>query len=262
MLFLTFSGVPATKLRLRKAHFSLLGIELLLLVLGLIYCIYSPLIGIGVVLLFMTPTATAAPSIVSLLGGDVGFVASSMLLAHGSIVILAPLLLPIISPSGATLPFVTQATEIFSSLTFLVLLPIGLAWGVRALRPALSERIAQQRQLPYFIWLSSLVLLMAHTQQLLLTDPHSWNWRDMSSCLAVGLVVCLLEFSLGHSLARPLGIERHAARQSLGQKNTTLALWLATFFLPPLIATVVAGYILWQNLFITLLMMRRCPPSS
>lgn len=258
MLFLTFLGVPPRGLRLERAHFFLLGIELLLIALGLAVYSLAPSLGVGLVLLLMTPTATAAPSIVFLLGGNVGFVASSMLLAHGLVVGLAPVVLPVItSGSHANLSFLAQATEVLLSIAPLVLLPIVLAWGLRAGCPQIAQSIVVRKRLPYFIWLSSLVLLMAHTGQLLTDYAEVWSWSDLTLYLILGFVVCALEFALGHYIAPILGGERQAIRQSLGQKNTTLALWLATNFLPPLTATAAASYILWQNLFITIVMMRR-----
>lgn len=263
MLFLTFLGVPPRQLQLERAHAVLIAVELLLVGLGLLVYRFCPSLGVGVVLLLMTPTATAAPSIVALLGGRVGFVASSMLLAHAQTVVLAPLLLPLIAPvSPVTTSFVGQVLEVLGSLAPLVLLPIALAWGLRLCCPRQATCLADQKQLPYIIWLASLVLLMAHTGQLLSRYADVWSWTTLGGYLAMGFGVCLLEFALGHYLAPRLGLERHAVRQSLGQKNTTLALWLATSFLPPLVATAAASYILWQNLVITLLMMRHRKASS
>ena len=42
-----------------------------------------------------------------------------------------------------------------------------------------------------------------------------------------------------------------AFRQAMGQKNTALVLWLCIAFLPPLAAPGIAGYIAWQNFFLS-----------
>lgn len=258
MLFLTFLGVAPSALRPRWAHLWLTVVELLLIALGLAVHAVCPTVGVGAVLLLMTPTATAAPSIVHLLGGNVGFVAGAMILAHGRAVLLTPLLLPLISPeTTGSLSFASQATEVLASIAPLVLVPIALAWGLRWGCPTWAGRLSAYKQLPYLIWLSSLVLLMTRTAQLLVDYAEAWAWGDLVLYLAIGLAVCALEFALGHVLAPRLGVERHAARQSLAQKNTTLALWLATLYLPPLSATAAASYILWQNIAITFLMLRR-----
>ena len=59
------------------------------------------------------------------------------------------------------------------------------------------------------------------------------------------------------SLARRIGVEEVACRQSMGQKNTALTLWLCITFMHPLVAPGIAGYIAWQNFFLTYYMNRR-----
>jgi BASS family bile acid:Na+ symporter len=38
-----------------------------------------------------------------------------------------------------------------------------------------------------------------------------------------------------------------SASQSLGQKNTVLAIWIATTYLNPIVSVAPAAYILWHN---------------
>ena len=68
---------------------------------------------------------------------------------------------------------------------------------------------------------------------------------------AVGLVACALQFNLGRLLGPRLGVDVVAFRQAMGQKNTALVLWLCIAFLPPLAAPGIAGYIAWQNFFLS-----------
>ena len=74
---------------------------------------------------------------------------------------------------------------------------------------------------------------------------------------AVGLLACAIQFTLGSHLARRIGVEEVACRQSMGQKNTALTLWLCITFMHPLVAPGIAGYIAWQNFFLTYYMNRR-----
>jgi len=61
------------------------------------------------------------------------------------------------------------------------------------------------------------------------------------------LVICLVQFALGHWLGRRYGDES-AGGQALGQKNTVLAIWLAQSFLNPLACIAPTAYIVWQNI--------------
>ena len=61
-----------------------------------------------------------------------------------------------------------------------------------------------------------------------------------------GLVLCLAQFKVGRMLGRRYG-DAVAGGQSLGQKNTVLAVWMAQSFLDPIASIAPTAYIVWQN---------------
>lgn len=254
MLFLTFLRVMPSDLRLRRAHFVLLLIQIVL-TLGA-YC-FAPhgVLRECIVLLLLTPTATAAPAIVQLLSGDTGFTTSYTLLSHTMVILIAPMLLQSLSPGiNIQINFVEQAGQIFMSIAPLIVPPILSAWTLARVLPRSAELLRSNRQMPFFIWLTSLILLMAHTTKIMTEQADMWSWIDVGRYIAISFGVCSVLFGIGSYLPFVLNQERHALRQSMGQKNTTLALWLATLFLSPLTSIAVASYIIWQNLIITYLM--------
>ena len=60
------------------------------------------------------------------------------------------------------------------------------------------------------------------------------------------LVICLVQFRFGRWLGRRYG-DAVAGGQSLGQKNTVLAVWMAQSFLDPISSVAPTAYIVWQN---------------
>lgn len=71
--------------------------------------------------------------------------------------------------------------------------------------------------------------------------------RDPGLWLAfAALVICLVQFKVGRSLGRRYG-DAPAGGQSLGQKNTVLAVWMAQSFLDPISSIAPTAYIVWQN---------------
>ena len=64
---------------------------------------------------------------------------------------------------------------------------------------------------------------------------------------AVALVICLMQFGVGHWLGKRYG-DKAAGGQALGQKNTVMAIWLAQAFLNPLSCVAPTAYIVWQNI--------------
>ncbi len=62
----------------------------------------------------------------------------------------------------------------------------------------------------------------------------------------VALGACLIQFKVGRMLGRRYG-DPAAGGQSLGQKNTVLAVWMAQSFLDPISSIAPTAYIMWQN---------------
>ena len=63
----------------------------------------------------------------------------------------------------------------------------------------------------------------------------------------VALVICATQFIVGRIIGRKYG-DASAGGQSLGQKNTVMAVWMAQSFLDPLSSVAPTAYIVWQNL--------------
>lgn len=260
MLFLTFLGVRPESLRLRKAHGYLLLVQSLLVALG--YVLALPLgqtLAAAVLLCLITPAATASPVIVRLLGGDAGFTTTYVLLSHLAIVLVAPIVLPWASGEAVSMSlgdFALEASHILRQVSMLILPALGIGWLTRRYMPSLAGWLSSRPQLSMFFWHTSLLLLMGHTVHMI----HEWEGGAsgglMLSMAVVGLLTCLLQMALGQWLAPRLGLDASAVRHALGQKNTTLAIWLGSLFLSPMVALSSAAYIVWQNMAITYLMSR------
>ena len=106
------------------------------------------------------------------------------------------------------------------------------------------------------LWLSSLLFILGKSVSFVLKEGSEQVGLLIAS-FAVGLLACAIQFTLGSHLARRIGVEEVACRQSMGQKNTALTLWLCITFMHPLVAPGIAGYIAWQNFFLTYYMNRR-----
>ena len=78
-----------------------------------------------------------------------------------------------------------------------------------------------------------------------LTDISDWYVAillGVASCTA-----CASQFFLGKVIGGRYG-ERISGGQSLGQKNTILAIWMAHTYLNPLASFAPGTYVLWQNI--------------
>lgn len=89
-------------------------------------------------------------------------------------------------------------------------------------------------------------MVLGRTVEFLLAQPKE-NYTVEVLLAAVALVICLLQFTLGRYIGRRFG-DTVAGGQSIGQKNTVLAIWMAQTWLDPLSSVAPAAYVIWQNI--------------
>ena len=204
---------------------------------------------------FLAPAAAAAGAMTSLMDGDTGFATGYTIVTHGLICLVAPFLLPLLD-SHSHLPFWTLSGQIALLVIRMVMLPIVLAWLVRGVMKSMGKTPHPPKKLTYLLWLSSLLFILGKSVSFVLKEGSEQVGLLIAS-FAVGLLACAIQFTLGSHLAHRIGVEEVACRQSMGQKNTALTLWLCITFMHPLVAPGIAGYIAWQNFFLTYYMNRR-----
>ena len=237
------------------------------------------IISQGLMLCVLMPTASAAAIIAGKLGGSIQNLTSFTLLSNIATAVIVPLFFPIVNPS-AGIEFTEAFLMILKRITPLLLCPFFAAWILRIVYNAyhrqhhtgktftLSTRWAS---MPFYIWIAALVILMADLTYTLIHQEYSF-WTITLLCVG-SLATCLLQFGLGkwigyHFPAANKGedyrdvlinpeaahfsmeqISRITAGQAFGQKNTTLAIWMAQAYLVPVASMAPAAYIIWQNLF-------------
>ena len=94
----------------------------------------------------------------------------------------------------------------------------------------------------FYIWAFALALVMGQTARSLInSDASAW-------LVALGgLFTCLVQFFFGKRIGSVYN-DRISAGQALGQKNTILAIWMASTYLHPLATIAPGSYVLWQNI--------------
>ena len=237
------------------------------------------IISQGVMLCVLMPTASAAAIIAGKLGGSIQNLTSFTMLSNVATAVIVPLFFPVVNPS-AGIEFAEAFLMILKRITPLLLCPFFAAWILRIVCNAyhhkrktgktfsLSTRLAP---MPFYIWIVALVILMADLTNTLIHQEYSL-WTITILCVG-SLATCLLQFGLGKwigyrfpattkgedyrdVLINPEAanynmeqVSRITAGQAFGQKNTTLAIWMAQAYLVPVASMAPAAYIIWQNLF-------------
>lgn len=289
MLFFTFCKINPADLRLRKWHCIVLAVQMILGVAvyyGLHYGLYGKLpakdiaiISQGLMLCVLMPTASAAAIIAGKLGGSIQNLTSFTLLSNIATAIVVPIFFPVVNPE-AGIEFWQAFWMILNKISPLLIAPFIAACLLRWLydqyqkkrgsekRFTLSPRLAS---MPFYVWVFTLVILMGDLTYSLIHQSYNL-WTIIILCVG-SLITCLMQFGLGKWIGYcyPAGtkgsnykdilinpaaanysmqkVSQITAGQAFGQKNTTLAIWMAQAYLVPIASMAPAAYIIWQNLF-------------
>lgn len=241
MLFVTFCRVKVRDMRLQGVHGWLLLFQLL--VSGAIYLMLLPLnptLAQGGMICVLAPVAMAAVVIGGMLGANITTMATYSLVCNLSIAAIAPAVLSLVG-NGAC-----GFWEILSRIAPLLVGPFVAAQFFRLLLPKAAGWVAAHGQLSFYMWLLSLIIIIGRTTSYIL-DLGSEHLLLEIALAFVALIVCLIQFKVGRMVGRRYG-DAPAGGQSLGQKNTVLAVWMAQSFLDPISSIAPTAYIVWQNM--------------
>lgn len=242
MLFVTFCKVRIRDLKYTKLHLFMVLFQVVAT--PLVYYLFLPMgdiIAQGAMVCFLAPVAMAAVAVGAMLGGRVSTIASYTLICNLVIAFVAPYFLDLFGNGECTLQ------QILWRVAPLLLAPLLMAQLMKLVWRGGAEWIGAHSQMSFYMWLVSMLVTLARTTNFIV------DVRDeVSLSLGVGLVfvalfACVMQFVLGRKLGNYFG-EAVAGTQSLGQKNTVLAVWLAQSFLSPVSSIAPTAYIIWQNL--------------
>lgn len=247
MLFITYCKINYRDFKPQKFHLVLLAVQMLLsFAVYFVVLPFSHKVAEGLFICIFIPTATAAPVITSMLGGSISFVATYSLICNIVVAVVGPFILAQIG-DAPDMTFLKSASMIAMKVFPLLILPLVTAMMLRRLSPKLHTSIKEHQQVSFYLWAVSLFIIVGSCVSFTINHwQPSEIWNIIS--LAVGaLVVCLLQFIIGRKIGRHKG-DAVSGGQSLGQKNTVLAVWLAMAYMNPIASVAPAAYIAWQNI--------------
>ena len=255
MLFITYCKLTPKDFKPGKFELYLLVIQMLMA--GLAYGVtffWNRTLAEGMFICVFIPTATAAPVITSMLGGNISKVATYSLLCNATVAILGPIILAAIG-EHPEITFTESFLLILKQVFPLILAPLALAMLMRKFTPKVHSKIMELQQISFYLWVVSLLIVVGSC-----TSFAIQNWTPSSTgtmvMLALGaLVVCVLQFKIGRKVGGRFN-DKISGGQSLGQKNTVLAVWLALAYLNPMASIAPAAYVAWQNLINSWQLMR------
>lgn len=245
MLLITYCKVSFSHFRVDGSMWWLLAIQ----VIGasgvfLLLRQFDVAVAESIFICIFCPTATAAPVITGMLGGKVERVATFSLLSNLVVAFTAPVILALLG-GGNNPDFMSSFTRIATNVLPLILGPLVVALMLKMTFPKVREEIAHHQGLSFYIWAVALIIVVGNSVSFLMKEPAS-RIPEMAVIAVLSLLACLAQFYLGRKIGARYG-DRVAGAQSLGQKNTALAIWLALTYLDPIASVGPACYIAWHN---------------
>lgn len=247
MLLLTFNKLSLRELHLRRQHLLLLTIE----VAGAVALFYmvrpiDTIAAQAAMVCMICPTATAAAVVTDRLGGSVASITTYTLLCNVVVAVAVPILFPLLAPQPGHASFAEAFWLIVRKIFPLLICPFLLAQLMRRYSPSVSRRLASVSGLAFYLWAVALTIAMGMTVKALVESDAEMSTLIVISASA--LAACVVQFASGKLIGRRYSDET-ASGQSLGQKNTILAIWMCHTYLNPLSALGPGIYVIYQNIF-------------
>ena len=243
MLFMVFLRLKLQDMRIKRSHFLILLVNLLIGISAyyLVWLLTADRnLAQGAFFVGITPTATAVAVVMGFLRGNVGYVITSFVVTNVGISLFLPGLLSWVC-GQASWEFILHVAE---TLIWVMIVPYIAARVVRRIHSA-SEKWPQKFATATFgLWSVCLFVIAAAAADFLRQNPDLSRWIILEIAL-IALLICAVNFAVGYFLGEK-GLRREAS-QSLGQKNTTLTIYLALLYAGPLAAMGVISYVLWHN---------------
>ena len=187
-----------------------------------------------------TPTATAAAVIVHLLGGRVEYAVSAFLTTNLGMALLLPFLIPVAIGNPAPTVF----ADVIRSLLVVIGIPLAAAVPIRLFCKKATELPKKLKNFSFFLWVGAIFLIIANASAFLHGQSHLPK-TVLLEIAAISLAICAFNFWFGQFLGGKKF--RRESSQVLGQKNTTLTIYLALANANPLVALGPTFYVLWHN---------------
>ncbi len=249
MLLFSFSKIAVRDLKPKKVHFILLAF-VLAFSFGAYFLVraFDVVVAESVLVIAMTPTATAAVVVVSKLDGNAANVVSYTIISNIAVSILIPLLFPMIHEQDG-LTFWEGVWAILKTVFPMLVIPMIVSELLKHFVPKVSNFMVKYNSLSFYIWASSLLILMGKTVNGIIA-----NVKDSGSVMSViwlavsSMAVCIVLYVAGKWIGTRWD-ERVSCGQAIGQKNTIFTMWVGHQYLDPATAIGCGFYIFWQNLF-------------
>lgn len=246
MLLVSYCKLDIRSLRVTPMYLWMLAVQFVLawMVYGLV-SLYDPIVAQGAFICLFCPTATSAPVVAAMLGGNLSLLVGYSLLCNMLVAFTAPIFFSLIGVH-TELAFFDSVMIICKQVLPLLLLPLLLAVLMQRYAPRLHNAVRNRPSISFYLWVVALFIVVGKSVGFVMMQPLSSLPQEIALAL-LALVCCVAQFVIGRKIGARYG-DRVSGAQGLGQKNTVLAIWMALTYLHPIASIAPASYVIWQNI--------------
>ncbi|MBR5844230.1 MAG: transporter [Bacteroidaceae bacterium] len=246
MLLVSFCKLDIRSLRITPMYAWMLAVQFVgAWAIYFAVSVFDPVVAQGAFICMFCPTATSAPVVAAMLGGNLSLLVGYSLLCNMLVALTAPLFFSLIAVGGE-LPFVDSVMIICKQVLPLLLLPLLLAVLMQRYLPRLHQAVRSRPAISFYLWVVALFIVVGKSVSFVLLQPLSSLPQEIALAV-LALLCCVAQFVVGRKIGARYG-DRVSGAQGLGQKNTVLAIWMALTYLHPIASIAPASYVIWQNI--------------
>lgn len=245
MLLVSYCKLDIRSLSIKPMYALMLAVQFLG-AWGLYFLVYlfDPIVAQGAFICLFCPTATSAPVVAAMLGGNLSLLVGYSLLCNLAVAITAPLFFSFIGVH-TELAFLDSVLIICKQVLPLLLLPLLLAVLMQRYLPRLHEAVRSRPAISFYLWVVALFIVVGKSVSFVMQQPLTSLPQQILLALSA-LICCVAQFVIGRRIGARYG-DKVSGAQGLGQKNTVLAIWMALTYLNPMASIAPASYVVWQN---------------
>ncbi len=242
MLFVTFCCIRLKDLKFSLSHIWLLLFQVIVGV-ATYYAIqpFNSIVAQGAMICIVTPVAMAAVALGAMLGANIASIATYSIVSNVAMSLFIPLFFNHIGSSGCTFG------QILSRVAPIMVAPPIAAELVRAVAPRVNRWFASHGVISFYLWVVSLTITVARTTTYIKSNIADMEIFTVVALSLIALILCLAQYRIGRKIGARFD-DGAAGEQSLGQKNTILAIWLTQSYLMPVASIAPTSYVIWQNI--------------
>ena len=249
ILLLTFSAVDIKKLRMSWLDVWLMLFQVTVSLgsyMALKWLGASNVVAEGVLIGVLCPVAASVAVISCMLGANRETVTAYTIIGNLMVAVVAPVYFSFIGNQQG-LPFLESFWMILRRVGTVIGLPFFVAWALEAWLPSVSGVLRKYKGVSFYLWATAMLITLGQTIDFIFLHGED-NWGSIAWLGVAALLFCVVQFGFGRWLGGRYG-DKISGGQLLGQKNSSMGIWMANYYLTPLASVFLAFYSVFQNIW-------------